>query len=339
MKEQYPEIHIPNIILDYLNNEQSVIEKTLIPAFPTKPVLPKEPESASNFSYIFFLAPLFLSFAVLIISKYNWTYTLIAYFSLLLFLIFNWYQDKKNYKRDIENYRIELSEFPSKEKEYASILNEIEKITEEVKILLNDSHKIFEFRTKYIKEKLLKPRTLFEYQNHIVGSTEREFENFLVKYFGSCIHKNKTLQIFTSTTYDYDHGFEFEEEKAYVPDFIFKHDKSHLHIDIEIDEPYIDDKPIHYHGNLHDTKRNEYFNKSGCLIIRFSEEQIKNNPNECCKEIAVHIHKLTGDNFYLNNLSGFDRIYKHKKWRKSDIPILIEKNYRTKVDSRIDDLI
>lgn len=74
-------------------------------------------------------------------------------------------------------------------------------------------------------------------------------------------------------------------DRIYFPDFVLICPKTDLHIDIEIDEPYsLEGKmPIHYKGA--DITRNDYFLNYNWCIIRFSENQIVNQPLECIKTI------------------------------------------------------
>jgi len=75
-------------------------------------------------------------------------------------------------------------------------------------------------------------------------------------------------------------------KNIYNPDFTLKCDKTNLHIDIEIDEPYsmIEKNPIHYLGGS-DESRNQFFLDNNWVIIRFTEKQIIQNTFECIKTI------------------------------------------------------
>lgn len=65
---------------------------------------------------------------------------------------------------------------------------------------------------------------------------------------------------------------------SYRPDFCLYWKKKNLYIDIEIDEPYdiVNRKPIHYQGNG-DNLRDRYFIRNGWCVIRFAEQQVKEN--------------------------------------------------------------
>lgn len=74
--------------------------------------------------------------------------------------------------------------------------------------------------------------------------------------------------------------------KKYFPDFTFICPVTNLHIDIEIDEPYtlLGRKPIHF-KDCDDIESNKFFLENNWCVIRFTEKQVLENPNECCKTI------------------------------------------------------
>lgn len=108
------------------------------------------------------------------------------------------------------------------------------------------------------------------------GISERMFSNRLNRWFPGCIYKNVTI--------DY-----------YAPDFVYRHERTGLTIDIEIDEPYVagSNKPIHYVGA--DDDRDSHFLSHNWAVVRFSEEQVFKYPNLCCKFIADIVENIIGD--------------------------------------------
>lgn len=76
----------------------------------------------------------------------------------------------------------------------------------------------------------------------------------------------------------------------FFPDFTFVCEKTNLHFDIEIDEPYsMENKmPIHYTqiNNHIDENRNNYFLEINWVVIRFSEKQIVQSPLQCIETIS-----------------------------------------------------
>lgn len=105
------------------------------------------------------------------------------------------------------------------------------------------------------------------------GRSEERFYEYLVRHFGrTYIRKSMQLGDF---------------ELPYAPDFCWIDESTGLHIDIEIDEPYVANtlEAIHYKGA--DTDRNDYFTLQGWVVIRFSEEQIVKYPEACCEQIEA----------------------------------------------------
>lgn len=104
-----------------------------------------------------------------------------------------------------------------------------------------------------------------------IGKSEKILNIMLVDYFGQSKIFWNTRQI------DYKR-----------PDFIYEDKSNGVHIAIEIDEPYIYKTltPIHYYGNDEDVKKERIYKTNGWTLIRFSEFQVINFPNECCKFIA-----------------------------------------------------
>ncbi|SFC21767.1 hypothetical protein SAMN04487907_1031 [Zunongwangia mangrovi] len=111
---------------------------------------------------------------------------------------------------------------------------------------------------------------------------------------------------------------------SYSPDIVLVSPTSGLHIDLEIDEPYTlhDNSPIHYKG-CKDSDRNDYFLSHNWCVIRFTERQIVQNSEECCKTIISIIDSLE------NRIPKFDTFLDgEKSWSYEDAIILADNNYR-----------
>jgi hypothetical protein len=69
-----------------------------------------------------------------------------------------------------------------------------------------------------------------------------------------------------------------------------------LHIDIEIDEPYVwkTKEPHHCVDDFRDERRDQFFMERGWVVIRFSEKQVVTQPDACCGVIARTIAILRG---------------------------------------------
>jgi len=79
----------------------------------------------------------------------------------------------------------------------------------------------------------------------------------------------------------------------YYPDIAFIDVEKDILIDIEIDEPYSRSKiPTHFIGDLNDIQRNKFFTANGWYVIRFSENQVKNQLNNVIKTIDLFIKSL-----------------------------------------------
>ena len=143
------------------------------------------------------------------------------------------------------------------------------------------------------------------------GSSEFTFYQFLKNKFSEKIYNNLELEIPNNNN-------------SFVPDFAYIDIKIGLCIDIEIDEPYaLDSKvPIHYLGK--DDSRNNYFQEKGWFILRFAEEQIVTQPNECVDYIQKIIEHITEN----KELLDVDSIKKIKQWSYNDSLSMANVDYR-----------
>lgn len=99
-----------------------------------------------------------------------------------------------------------------------------------------------------------------------------------------------------------------------------------LYIDIEIDEPYdiVSRKPIHYTENG-DNLRDRYFIRNGWCVIRFAEQQIKDNIEGVINYIKRILRWLTDENgikFHENTLKFLNR------WSYEDAVVMSSNNTR-----------
>lgn len=140
------------------------------------------------------------------------------------------------------------------------------------------------------------------------GRCESLFEKVLTNYFGDKIHTNIEF------TLDNGNGF--------VPDFAYIDNKTGLCIDIEIDEPYSlpDKQPIHCIGE--DEYRNKFFTDRGWFVIRFAEEQIAKQSNDCCDFIGQAIQNI------MNGKKMEDSVIHISRWTYNEAKNLAAINYR-----------
>ena len=100
-----------------------------------------------------------------------------------------------------------------------------------------------------------------------------------------------------------------------------------LMIDVEIDEPYSADskKPIHAIHSLdnNDFRRNQYFTKYNCSVIRFTERQIIRYP-EICLRIILQFDDYAS--IPSDMILPYD--FKEKSWTDKDAELMAKNNYR-----------
>lgn len=98
---------------------------------------------------------------------------------------------------------------------------------------------------------------------------------------------------------------------SYRPDFCLYWEKKKIYIDIEIDEPYdiVSRKPIHYLGNG-DNLRDRYFIRNGWCVLRFAEQQIKDNAEGVINYVKRVLRWLTDESeikIHDNTLDSINR--------------------------------
>ncbi|MCD8487847.1 MAG: DUF559 domain-containing protein [Desertifilum sp.] len=147
------------------------------------------------------------------------------------------------------------------------------------------------------------------------GRSESLFKPYLERYFPDKIYTGRTLQ-----------NPKNDLRYPYTPDFIYIDPDSNLHIDIEIDEPYIynSKKPYHYKDDESESIRNQFFNDCGWIVIRFCEEQVVRYPEDCCKFIAQVIANVLGKPIERSNST----LPKIPRWTFKEAKQMAKTNYR-----------
>ncbi|NVO21230.1 MAG: hypothetical protein HXX13_16125 [Bacteroidetes bacterium] len=117
---------------------------------------------------------------------------------------------------------------------------------------------------------------------------------------------------------------------SYRPDLALFWQKYNLCIDIEIDEPYdiVTRKPIHYKGSQ-DYLRNLYFVNQGWVVIRFSEELVYLNREDCVKYIASILKKITDVSLFDSLIEDFHPEFV-PRWSYEQAEGYASDNYREK---------
>lgn len=121
----------------------------------------------------------------------------------------------------------------------------------------------------------------------------------------------------------------------YYPDLLLL-DNNGIYYDIEIDEPYsfIERAPIHYMAKdeksndfiSSDFKRNKFFKSQGCVVVRFAEQQIFEQVEECIRYIEFISENITS--MHIESIRKFSSLEKIQKWTYEDSLLLSDEDYR-----------
>lgn len=149
------------------------------------------------------------------------------------------------------------------------------------------------------------------------GRSEGKFKKHLEQWFGRSIHEGATVSQKSTTS-----------DRCCTADFVYIDKAIGLHIDIEVDEPYIYNTtdPIHYIGK--DEWRNELFLGRGWPVIRFCEEQVVRFPDACCKEIAQLIALVTVRQEIFSQFHNVSALPRIKRWTKAEAKQMAQQKYR-----------
>ena len=149
------------------------------------------------------------------------------------------------------------------------------------------------------------------------GLTEKEFQKFLEYHFADF---SITININTALPVG---------NKFYYPDFLLFFEELNLYIDLEIDEPYSDQKTIHFLGQKKEEVRNSYFLNHQIVVLRFAEYQIVKYPDYCCQYILDVIFEITGIRYSLDVNIFTPSTFKVKRWSREDAFKLMAQNFRS----------
>ena len=222
----------------------------------------------------------------------------------------------KTYPKRKQKHRREVAVYREKREEY-----DRKKIRHEEKVKASQRpDRVVEFQYKLLIDILR--RTVSHDgngSNAPEGRSEAMFGGYLRQYFPGKIHTKLTLKI-----PNFDH--------PYTPDFAYIDERLNLHIDIEIDEPYVYRtlQPTHCLYADKDRRRNDFFNNRGWIVIRFSEEQIALYPDSCCKTIAQQIAEITRDASILSQFDNIPDLQQQPQWTETEAIEMAEKRIRDK---------
>jgi hypothetical protein len=138
----------------------------------------------------------------------------------------------------------------------------------------------------------------------------------------------------------------FSSDKLFpiYPDFLIYIPQYNFHLAIEIDEPYTESEngeEIHHRdknggGFNKDFKNEEYYSNAFWFVIRFSEDQIIQSPDECCFEIYRFINSVYPEfkitNFDMNK-AKID--ITHKVWTFEDCKSKKNNNHRSEIKNKL----
>ncbi len=179
-----------------------------------------------------------------------------------------------------------------------------------------DEHKKFpSLKVPRKNTRIIKPQT------DRIGATTGVMEPVLQKHLHNICKEIKGLKLLNNIKLPI-----LNRNYSYRPDFCLHWEKKKLYIDIEIDEPYdiVSRKPIHYTENG-DNLRDRYFIRNGWCVIRFAEQQIKDNIEGVINYIKRILRWLTDENgikFHENTLKFLNR------WSYEDAVVMSSNNTR-----------
>ncbi len=299
----YPIVLIPNKILTAIMNKVSdeiiykklninppKLEKIQEPVFPEDHKYIKKKKIKYNgdgCAAIVFLQ-MIIFFAAVIFSSLKHENFVIAIILLVFVILFATNLGK--FKTITDDKRVDLSneEFEILKKEYFKKLNDVRNLNNDLENDYNNKKQNIELKIKNERDDIaireyyisLQPASEAVKHNENVkrGKTEIMFLEKLLQKFGNQIRVDVSPSI---------------NSQFYFPDYVFVCNKTGLHIDIEIDEPYTfsEKLPIHYKDST-DNDRNCYFLDMNWVVIRFSEKQIIQETEKCIEVIENTIKAL-----------------------------------------------
>lgn len=341
----YPVIRFPEQLHEITNTYPPIPSKPIEPKLklpvepnsPTSTTLLKTEKSESAFWSIIagIIGAIAFNGFIIYFAVESEAYWIFAIYALLVisipFTISSRRKEKQESRKrahaEFQRYLTEKKRYPERVKEAHEIYN-AEIINYNIALrdynINVDNLKNPEVIKEYRKELLLEyynsiTRPTLYTGNFVTGASEDFFKEYLKKYFEGYIHDNYSI---------IDESWIKEESNIYKPDFIFW-DLNSIVIDIEIDEPYIitTGEPIHWDGQ--DDIRNFFFNNNNWIVIRFSEDQILKQPNECCYLIALIIKQFNKDLNFLSKFSSDCTIpQKRIRWTEEDAHRMAYKRVR-----------
>jgi hypothetical protein len=297
---------------------------------PNRPTLNKENDfGISTFFWMIAFHGLMIFVAVKAQLIWIWAFYIIVTIALIGSLFSKEEKVKVKTNDELEDeYRNKMEEYENKLKEdellYQKELSKYNvKLNEyhQEALVLQSKSNIYRYQKEQLRdffEKIKKP--IYSEVIYKKGVTENYFYQYLKKYFGEKIKTDLTIK---------DELTRSKEIRTYLPDYVY-FDPDGLIIDIEIDEPYVghNGEPIHYEGI--DVYRDNFFIENNWIVIRFAEEQIIKQPEECCFFIAQAINEITNNDEHIKLFIKQNIPTPIRQWSKEEAHKLAFNRYRNK---------
>jgi len=313
LKLHYPIVRIPAIIEEIINSEIPVDYKIEEPISPQRRKI--------NFNVL--IPWLFGLFIILLFTDSGFVFNVIFFIGIsslviVLFAIFGFNNIQIEYNESLKKYEYAKFKYDIQKQQFEELLREIRNPIDTAI-----------YRKNRIKEIIFssnKPDLSFLSKK---GKTEKFFFSELNKRFLGKIFVDCAIQPYRNSL-------------PYQPDFTFQDLETNLHIDIEIDEPYVLNtfEPIHFmeNGEHSDEKRDSVFNEYNWIVIRFTEFQVVSYPKECCDFIQKIIDSVSNNDEIFEVKNYFK--YKTSAWTKNNSYEMMSTAYREtylkKINTNID---
>ena len=314
----YPEIYYSDEVKRILNSKPPLPKA---PKAPEKVVIPPIPNEKGD-SQGCAIVVLIVSIVLFIVGAMTKTFQLSMVCSFIMFISFFVVGITTNRKRAYEDELRQYNNAQAKQKEYSKQHAEYQKQLDKYQEIIKET-------TSEVNLQKYRRNAINLFLSKRIAPTFSDSDADNVKkgisedYFAKKLSKEFT--ILTNQRISYLDTFLY-------PDILLIYDN--LYIDIEIDEPYSNDdgSPIHYLEEDEDeelcsidSRRNDYFNEQGFEVIRFAEEQIYLDPEECVNTIKRVINCLK--NAQTQKIKKPTE-YSLDKWTKEQALIMSYKKYR-----------
>lgn len=320
---EYPIFKLPQYIKEIMDNPINAIQKPIEPIYPVKPSPIEYSQNASTFFGMLIVLSIFMILGTVATGSEE-AFGIISITVIILIISIigvsssnsNRKSKDEEYKTKLNQYNKELADYEVKSKEFNAATISYNELIES----LNTPKKMEKFKFESIKNELLNQSVeIVENINPKKGVTEIFFEKNLRKYFQESILVDCAFSI-----------QEFDSGNYYSPDFIYYDSKTNLKLDIEVDEPYTMDskKPIHY--QFSDDERDKFILSVGAFIIRFTEKQVFENPDGCCKTIAECINSILPNQIDIELFENTTELENFEQPSIFEARKMAEENYREK---------